>query len=648
MNVVRRFIHNPILSPDLQSDWEAEGAFNGCPVKSGDDTFLLYRAASRPLNLFGAGLSLSTIGIAKSRDGFHFGERKQLVKPEFPWEKFGCEDPRVTKFRDKFYIFYTALSSFPFGPNNIKVGVALTHDLSKIEEKHPVTTFNAKATMLFPDTVGGKMAAIVTANTDYPPSKIALAVFDREEDIWSKDYWYDWYMDLPSHTIHLQKSHNDHIEAGAPPLKTPYGWIFVYSYIYNYFTGGRKVFAVEAALLDLNNPQKIIGRTSDPLIVPEKHYELFGKVPNIVFPTGALVDEENLDIYYGAADTTTAVATVRLEDLMLELHPESRPFFIKKSHEHILVERYKHNPVIQAVKDHEWESYATFNPAAVYAEGKVFILYRTNDDWFRSYVGLGISNDGLRIDERLTKPVYWPREEFEVRNEPGNSGCEDGRVVKIGDRFYMTYTAYNGYSPPRAAITSISVSDFVNRRWSRWSTPKLISPPGIDDKNCTILPEKISGKYVFYHRLQPCIWMDFVESLEFPDGEYLSGKVLMQPRVNSWDSEKIGIGGPVLKTEDGWLMIYHGVSKKDYNYRLGAALFSLDNPLHLLARLDYPILEPLTWYENSGQRAGTCFACGNIIKDGQVFIYYGGADQNVCVGTVELKKLLKELKKFKI
>ena len=160
---------------------------------------------------------------------------------------------------------------------------------------------------------------------------------------------------------------------------------------------------------------------------------------------------------------------------------------------------------------------------------------------------------------------------FETGLKNRFSGCEDPRIVKIDDKFYMTYTAYDGVNPARIALTSIEVSDFVERKWN-WNKPVLISPPGRDDKNSCIVPEKINGRYPVFHRFDPSIWIDFVDDLEFSQNKFLQGEILMEPRLNMWDSIKIGIGPPPIKTEDGWILIYHGISKYDKKYRLGACL----------------------------------------------------------------------------
>ena len=189
----------------------------------------------------------------------------------------------------------------------------MTEDF-KTFKKHQVTPFNAKAMVLFPEKIHGNFAAILTAHTDLPPSKIALAIFDKESDLWSPQYWKEWHADLNSHVIPLLRNSSDQIEAGAAPIKTKAGWLLIHSYIKNYFSSN-KVFGIEATLLDLDNPLKVIGRT-DSLLVPEKDYELHGIVPNIIFPTSAILQEDEVWVYYGAADTVGCLAKIKLDVLL--------------------------------------------------------------------------------------------------------------------------------------------------------------------------------------------------------------------------------------------------------------------------------------------------------------------------------------------
>ncbi|MFA5961827.1 MAG: hypothetical protein WC848_04055 [Parcubacteria group bacterium] len=633
MLIINRSSENPILIGESRNPWEAEGAFNGCPIKNKDGVHLFYRAQSSPILHSNVVLEVSSVGYASSEDGMHFKKHRQFITPEFDWERFGCEDPRVVKLNNKYYIFYTALSTFPFGPDGISVGLAISKNLKKVDEKHHITPFNAKAMSLFPAKIKGKMAALLTANTDRPPSKIALAIFDKEEDLWSEEYWNAWYCSLDNHTVPLQRNPDDHVELGAPPIKTKDGWLLIYSYIKNYLKE-KKVFGIEAVLLDLDDPRKILGRTEVPMMVPEEEYELYGKVPNIVFPSGALVKGKKLQIYYGAADSTCCVASCELSELIAEM--------LGKRENYHLLERFEGNPILEPIKKHAWENKAVFNPAAIRENGMTHILYRATSADDTSSIGYASSVDGLHIDKRLPKPIYAPKEAFEKKMQGGNSGCEDPRVTKIGDKIYMCYTAVDAKSPPRVALTSISLADFVAQKWN-WSKSKLISPPGYDDKDVCILPEKVRGKYVIFHRIQPSIDINFFDDLDFTDGKILEQNPILLPRKGMWDDKKIGINTVPLKTKKGWLLLYHGVSEENSVYRIGAALLDLHEPEKVLARSKFPILEPEMDYEKEGVVPNVVFPCGMVAIGARLFVYYGGADKVVGVATMSLNKLLKSL-----
>lgn len=633
---------NPIVLPSLTNEWESAGAFNGCVIKHNDSYVMVYRAMTPRKSYINAQVEVSTVGVALGDDPKSFGDHYQLIAPVEDWEKYGCEDPRVTKVGDEYYIFYTALSGYPFGADNIKVALAVTRDFKTIERRNLVTPFNAKAMSLFPDKVNGKYAAILTANTDTPPSYIAIAYFDKIEEIWSENFWKSWYLNVEGHSLNLLRSDQDHVEVGGPPVKTKDGWLLVYSYIQNYFSD-EKIFGIEAVLLDLDDPFKIIKRTEHPLMTPETPYELYGNIPNITFPSGAMVEDDTLYVYYGAADTSTAVATCSLDALLKEMKPVNEP---KKNEHKSLFTRFHENPILIPIPEHQWESKAVYNPAAIYEDGTVHILYRAQSDDDVSTFGYATSQDGFHIDERLPYPVYVPREQFEMKVVDAISGCEDPRIVKIDDRFYVCYTAYDGgASPPKVAMTSIRVKDFLDRNWA-WEKPIIISPPDIDDKDACLFPKKINGKYVFFHRISGNIWIDYRENLDFSDGRFLGGEVLMEPNKKSWDNHKIGIAGPPIETKDGWLLLYHGVDTNDERvYKVGAVLLDLEKPSKVIQWLSYPIFEPETRYEMKGQVDKVVFPCGQAIVNGEVFLYYGGADSVVGVAQMNLDQILDLFKK---
>jgi predicted GH43/DUF377 family glycosyl hydrolase len=307
--------------------------------------------------------------------------------------------------------------------------------------------------------------------------------------------------------------------------------------------------------------------------------------------------------------------------------------------------RFEGNPIIEPNSAHDWESKYTLNPTAFVDGGKVHILYRAQNADDTSVIGCATSPDGLHLSTQLNEPIYIPRIPEEVRSEPGFSGCEDARATVIDDKLYICYTAYNGHGPARVAMSFIGLDDFRKQNWNKWSLPKLISPEGIDDKNSCLLPEKVAGKYVFFHRLKGVIWVDFVDDLDFDNGYKLGGNVIMSTRPDNWDSLKIGIAGVPIKVADNeWLLIYHALSAHDGQYRLGAALLDIAQN-KVLARLDYPILEPRADYENRGLRPGTVFSCGSVVLDDELFVYYGGADQVIGVATTNFYHLVDALRK---
>lgn len=632
MYVIRRSPHNPLIAPQNDKHWEARGTFNPSPIKKGSTTHVLYRAQGRPDALM-TPAGISSIGKALSLDGEHYQNRRQFIIPEESWEKYGCEDPRATYFEGAYYIFYTALGGMPFGPGNIKVGVAISKDLESIQEKHLVTPFNAKAMALFPERINGKITVIVTAHTDEPPARIAIAQCDKIEELWDLGFWEKWHSELGEHTSNPLRFEHDHVEVGSVPLKTKDGWLMFYSYIQNYFGGGDRVFGIEALLLDLKDPLRIVGRTKGPIMVPEEIYERYGAVPNIVFPTGAILHKNNrVDLYYGGADTVCAMASLNLPDLLSAMIPERRVE---------LVERAKENPILSPVKNHDWESKATFNAATLEVGGKVHILYRAMGPDNKSVIGYAASKNGIHITERDPEPCYVPRENFENKAGEGDVayGCEDPRLTQIGNTIYMAYTAFDGKNPWKAALTSISKKDFLAKRWDKWSKPQLLTPDPVQDKDTCLMPAKFGGQYMVLHRIDPMLCADFLPSLDLSKSRLTRCIELMGPRPGCWDSKKIGIAGPPIKTSKGWLLIYHGVSKTA-TYRLGVVLLDLKNPSVVLSRSVDAILEPLEEYERVGVVRNAVFSCGAVARGDTLYIYYGGADTVLCVATASIKKLL--------
>ncbi|HPS40625.1 MAG TPA: hypothetical protein PLQ50_01310 [Candidatus Woesebacteria bacterium] len=633
--LTNRYAHNPILVPDPNLLWEAQASFNPSVLAERDQYHFLYRSVSADMDYGGHKLNLSTIAYASSNDGIKLENKRQFITPTETFDKYGCEDPRLTLIDGEYFITYTAIGGWPPGPSDIKVALAISKDLKTIEEKHLVTPFNAKAMAFFPEKINGKYAALLTINTDLPPSKIAIAYFEKKSDIWSKEYWDKWLANLEDHLIFLPRLNSDHLEVGAVPFKTLDGWVLIYSHIQNYLKPSLRIFGVEAVLLDLENPEKIVGRTTKPIFIPERDYELRGMVNNVVFPTGAIVVNDELRIYYGAADKVGAFISLKLMSFLSLLKQSEYKEVLK-------LRKFSGNPILQPNEQEAWQAQAVFNAAAIRLEDKTYLLFRAMSHDNTSTIGCAISEDGYHFTQILHEPIYVPRMDFETKKRAnGFSGCEDPRLTIFGDRIYMFYTAYDGVAPPRVALTSIFINDFISHRFV-WDRPILISNPEIDDKNACLFPEKINGYFVICHRANGRdISLDYVSSLEdFKNGLQLEKEGIITARSGHWDGAKIGIAGPPIKTDKGWLLIYHGVSEFDRNYRLGYIILDLEDPFKVLYRSIYPILEPELEFEKIGVVDNVVFSCGATVVNKQLFVYYGAADKVMAVATLPLEQLL--------
>ncbi|MEJ0001755.1 MAG: hypothetical protein WDN09_01030 [bacterium] len=466
---------------------------------------------------------------------------------------------------------------------------------------------------------------------------MVIVKVDAIEELWSPEFWEKWEENIENDVVNLKRADYDQIEVGAPPIKTKYGWLLVYSHIQNYYPHPRnldRIFGVEAVLLDLDDPKKIVGRTRGPILVPQEMYELSGYVSDVIFPTGALLEKDILTIYYGAADTTVCMARVNFTDLVMSMHPEFGKEYRFK--------RYEKNPII-VPRDMPWEAKGTFNPAAIMVDKKIHILYRAFSNDNTSTIGYAMSEDGFTIAERLTEPVYVPREDFEAKKSDGGfSGCEDPRLTRIGDNLYMCYTAFDTIGPPRVAIASISVKDFAAKKWN-WARPFIITPNDVDDKDACLFPEKFKHGYFVMHRVSNEVCGDYLKTLDFATDSVKKCIHIIGPRANMWDSAKVGIASPPIKTKYGWLLLYHGVSKSNNTYRIGAALLDLKDPAIVLARGAEPIFEPEEKYEKEGFIPNVVFPCGVVEKEGVLYIYYGGADTVVGVATMKTEVLVNAL-----
>ncbi len=322
----------------------------------------------------------------------------------------------------------------------------------------------------------------------------------------------------------------------------------------------------------------------------------------------------------------------------------------------VTLTRVESNPIL-APQDHSsWESKAVYNPTAIEENGNVHIIYRADGDDLMSVWGYAFSEDGVKIKKRLAEHIYSrdvgtrkmkkPSLPSYVSGGNANGGCEDPRAVLIDGIVYVTFTAFDGWGSVRVGLTSIDFDDFKNGQWN-WHDTRLISPPGEMNKNWVLFPEKMNGKFALLHSFCPEILIDYIDDLsQLGYGNCIkSNNTRPIDPSRSWDSWFRGVGPAPIKTEDGWLIIYHAMDHRNPDrYRVGALLLDLDNPTREICRAEKPILEPEATYENDGIKWGVVYCCGAVVRDGTLFVYYGGSDTYTCVATAPLAQFLRDLK----
>ena len=292
--------------------------------------------------------------------------------------------------------------------------------------------------------------------------------------------------------------------------------------------------------------------------------------------------------------------------------------------------RWEGNPII-TLEDIPYRCNTVFNGTLVKAGDEYLLLLRVEGQQGYSFFSLARSQDGFHFTVD-PEPVMLPAKEgpfarYETR------GIEDPRLTEIDGRYYILFTAVSNWG---TRIELAETTDFVH-----YERIALISEPG--NKDGVLFPEKINGRYARLDR--PIgnnigsIWLSFSEDI-IHWGDH---QVVMIPRPGYWDSYRIGASAPPIKTEAGWLEIYHGMkmTRSGPIYKIGSVLFDLENPSRVIARCDEPILSPRETYERIGDVNNVVFACGAIVEaNDDIKIYYGAADTCICVATGKLSHLI--------
>jgi beta-1,2-mannobiose phosphorylase / 1,2-beta-oligomannan phosphorylase len=322
----------------------------------------------------------------------------------------------------------------------------------------------------------------------------------------------------------------------------------------------------------------------------------------------------------------------------------------------------------------EFENEGVLNPAVMREGDSVYLFYRAVRKGNYSSIGYCKLDGPLTITERWNKPFMAPEFDYE------SHGVEDARIVKIDDMFYMTYTAFDGTNARGALAISndfmhlekqgiivphITYAEFVllaesaskvNENYYRnhkfyYKKADPEKKMMLWDKNVIFFPRKINGNLVFLHRIRPGIQIVTVADLkkltkDFWENYFLNmdEHIVLDPVYNH-ESSYIGSGCPPIETEQGWLLIYHGVEETHQGivYSACAALLDLNDPSKELARLPYVLFSPEYEWELHGEVNNVVFPTGTALFGDTLFIYYGAADTHVACASVKLSELIAEL-----
>lgn len=312
----------------------------------------------------------------------------------------------------------------------------------------------------------------------------------------------------------------------------------------------------------------------------------------------------------------------------------------KRAYETLLT-RHAKNPILTAA-DWPYPAHTVFNCGATrLRDGTTLLLCRVEDRRGHSHLCAARSVngvDGWVIDE---SPTLLP----DVVGHPEELwGIEDPRITYVEElgKYAVAYTAYSRGGP---GVALAMTEDFI-----AFERHGMVMQP--EDKDAALLPRRIGGEFALIHR--PVtehganIWISFSPDLR----NWGSHKLVLAARKGAWwDANKVGLSPPLIETERGWLMIYHGVRHTAAGclYRMGLALFALDEPDRCIARGDEWIFGPETSYEREGDVGYVAFACGHTIADDgdTINLYYGAADTSIALATGSVKQMLRWLEEHR-
>ena len=313
---LKRFKGDPILERHHEHDWEKGSVLNPGVIYENGIFRMVYRATNdiRPDI---PGSYVSSLGYAESVDGKHFERREEpLLAPTEGYENgLGCEDPRITKFDDIYYMYYTAVGG---DGHEQKVRIALATSKDFVTwNKHGIVgpDLFSKAACLFPEKINGKYTMLFTFELEGPKAHIMMAQFDDLYDLFfpSQERMNRIVHEEYDKSVVIKPREGRGNEVGAVPIKTPHGWLFIYSALST--VDDHTEWSISAALLDLHDPRKVLANV-DYLLRPETEHEIHGVVNHVCFPEGAIKHGEELYVYYGSGDQGICLAICDYNELL--------------------------------------------------------------------------------------------------------------------------------------------------------------------------------------------------------------------------------------------------------------------------------------------------------------------------------------------
>jgi predicted GH43/DUF377 family glycosyl hydrolase len=299
------------------------------------------------------------------------------------------------------------------------------------------------------------------------------------------------------------------------------------------------------------------------------------------------------------------------------------------------VTRYAKNPILTGADFPRGSGIQrVFNSGIIKHEGRYIMACRVEDRALRNFIWIAESADGYRFTPR-SAPVEMPTSNAEFA-EYTRGMYYDPRITRIEGTYYLVHAAHSHHG---CRLSLLETRDFSTFEWRGFISET-------DNRNGVLFPERINGLYARLDRPNTGsefgdIWVSYSPDLLF----WGQSKCVLRNADVRWAWSKIGPGAVPIKTRAGWLNIFHGVRtqcKSHYVYQLGVCLLDGKDPSRVLALAEEAILEPQELYELVGQTPSVVFTSGAVVEDdGEIKIYYGGADTVMCVATTSVERLLK-------